>query len=74
MNWDCVCVYFTDVWILHIPRYPDFVLPCLGLHPVQGALTGDQRCVTLQVTILLLKEQLIQEWIHKSLMYTNKFK
>lgn len=29
-------------------RFPDFVLPCLGVHPVQGALTGDQRCVTLQ--------------------------
>ncbi|XP_052769607.1 putative deoxyribonuclease TATDN3 isoform X2 [Mya arenaria] len=29
-------------------RFPDFVLPCLGVHPVQGALTGEQRCVTLQ--------------------------
>lgn len=29
-------------------RFPDFVLPCLGVHPVQGALTGEQRCVTLE--------------------------
>ncbi|XP_053376264.1 putative deoxyribonuclease TATDN3 isoform X2 [Mercenaria mercenaria] len=29
-------------------RFPDFVLPCFGVHPVQGALTGDQKCVTLQ--------------------------
>ncbi|KAH3856830.1 hypothetical protein DPMN_099425, partial [Dreissena polymorpha] len=29
-------------------RFPDFVLPCLGVHPVQGALTGEQRCVTLK--------------------------
>ncbi|XP_060072800.1 putative deoxyribonuclease TATDN3 [Ylistrum balloti] len=29
-------------------RHPDFVYPCLGVHPVQGALTGEQRCVTLE--------------------------
>lgn len=29
-------------------RFPDFVVPCLGVHPVQGALTGEQRCVTLK--------------------------
>jgi len=28
-------------------------VPCLGVHPVQGALTGEQRCVTLQVLALL---------------------
>ncbi|KAK3597349.1 hypothetical protein CHS0354_034592 [Potamilus streckersoni] len=29
-------------------RYPDFILPCFGVHPVQGAFTEEQRCVTLK--------------------------
>ncbi|KAL3874043.1 hypothetical protein ACJMK2_037107 [Sinanodonta woodiana] len=29
-------------------RYPDFILPCFGVHPVQGALTEEQRCVTIE--------------------------
>ncbi|KAL4238307.1 putative deoxyribonuclease tatdn3 [Mactra antiquata] len=42
------CVEEFDKVIKLADRYPDFILPCLGVHPVQGALTGDQRCVNLK--------------------------
>lgn len=47
---DVACfVIFPTVNVFLISRYPGFVLPCLGVHPVQGIPPEEQCSVTLKV-------------------------
>uniref|UniRef100_A0A8C5TBH8 TatD DNase domain containing 3 n=1 Tax=Malurus cyaneus samueli TaxID=2593467 RepID=A0A8C5TBH8_9PASS len=41
-------VVFHTLSIRSVPRFPGFVLPCLGVHPVQEVSTEEQRSVTLK--------------------------